>query len=87
MKKILITDDDPFVASIYKDKFQAEGFEVQVAGDGKAALAQIASNPPDVVLLDLMLPEMDGVPPGSLIRRSMNRSVSTNTGVLATPMR
>jgi CheY-like chemotaxis protein len=61
MNKILITEDDPFIASLYQEKFQAHGFEVTVAGDAKTAMRQLARNPPDVVLLDLMLPEVTGV--------------------------
>jgi len=61
MTRILITEDDPFVARIYQSKFQAEGFDVSMAGDGRAAIRQLTANPPDVVLLDLMLPEINGV--------------------------
>jgi len=61
MNRILITEDDPFVARIYQSKFQAEGFDVSMAGDGSSAIRQLAANPPDVVLLDLMLPEVNGV--------------------------
>ncbi|HXH37788.1 MAG TPA: response regulator [Thermoanaerobaculia bacterium] len=61
MNKILITEDDPFVARIYQSKFQAEGFEVSMAGDGREAIRQLAANTPDVVLLDLMLPRVNGV--------------------------
>lgn len=61
MNKILITEDDPFVARIYQTRFQAEGFEVSMAGDGSSAIRQLSVNPPDVVLLDLMLPQVNGV--------------------------
>ncbi len=61
MKKILITEDDPFVARIYQTRFRSEGFEVSIAGDGSRAIRQLTANPPDVVLLDLMLPQINGV--------------------------
>ena len=61
LKKLLITDDDPLVVNIYKNKFEAEGFDVAVAADGQAALLQIQRQRPDVVLMDLMLPGIDGV--------------------------
>jgi DNA-binding response OmpR family regulator len=61
MTKILITEDDTFLANIYKEKCQAEGFEVQLTTDGKAAIEELKRNPPDLILLDLMLPDTDGV--------------------------
>ncbi len=61
MKHILITEDDPFTANICSDKFSQGGFEVSLAHDGKAAIELLKSHPPDVVLLDLMLPEIDGI--------------------------
>ena len=61
MKKILITEDDQLMATICQEKFQSEGFEVAVARDGHAAIHQLRISPPDIVLLDLMLPEVNGV--------------------------
>jgi len=61
MKKILITEDDQVMATICQEKFQSEGFEVAVARDGHAAIHQLKISPPDIVLLDLMLPEVNGV--------------------------
>ena len=61
MKKILITEDDQVMATICQEKFQSEGFEVAVARDGHAAIHQLRVSPPDIVLLDLMLPEVNGV--------------------------
>ncbi|MES2981308.1 MAG: response regulator [Verrucomicrobiota bacterium] len=61
MKHILITEDDRFLAGVYRTKFLAEGYEVSVVHDGAAAIEQLVVNPPHVVLLDLMLPEIDGL--------------------------
>lgn len=60
MKKILLVEDDPFLVDIYKTKFKDEGFEVEVAQEGKQALAKIEEQNPDVLLLDLVLPHLDG---------------------------
>src|SRR4051812_34893497 len=61
MKKILITEDDSLMAEIYRDNFEGEGFAAEVACDGAVALQRLKINPPDVVLLDLMLPSVNGV--------------------------
>ncbi|MDB6068454.1 MAG: Response regulator receiver protein [Pedosphaera sp.] len=61
MKKILIIEDDQVVASIYRNKFSAEGFRVEVAFDGESGFELIESFHPDVVILDLMLPRITGL--------------------------
>jgi DNA-binding response OmpR family regulator len=61
VKKILITEDDQFIANIYRQKFQSEGYEADIAETGKIALQKLKAAPPDIVLLDLMLPEVYGI--------------------------
>ncbi len=61
MKRIVVVDDQPILGSIYRTKFTAEGFQVDVAADGQEALELIKRTNPDVVLLDLMLPKVDGI--------------------------
>src|SRR5918911_1468535 len=61
MKKILIIEDDPIVAHIYRTRLEKEGYEVEVAPDGQAGFYRIHEVGPDAVLLDLMLPKMNGV--------------------------
>lgn len=61
MKRVLIIDDDQFVLKVYQSKFEAEGIRAEVAADPIAALTQVRANVPDLVLLDLMLPGMNGV--------------------------
>jgi DNA-binding response OmpR family regulator len=61
MQRILITEDDKFIANICRGKFEQEGFEVIVAHDGRAAIESLKSTIPDAVLLDLMLPEINGI--------------------------
>ena len=60
MPKILIIDDDAFLSSIYKQRFEADGFEVVIAVSGEDGLRMAAEKKPDVILLDLLMPRMDG---------------------------
>lgn len=59
-KKVAIIEDDIAIVQMYRMKFQAEGYDVQTASDGKAGLELVKTFKPDVVLLDLMMPEMGG---------------------------
>lgn len=58
--KILLIDDDPFIVDMYVLKFKEEHFEVETAHDGKEGLKKIKEYNPDVVLLDVVMPAMDG---------------------------
>lgn len=58
--KILIVEDDKFLADIYQTKFDLEGFKVFVAGDGEQGLKLAKSKRPAVILLDILLPKLDG---------------------------
>lgn len=58
--KVLAVDDDPDLLSLLELVFRREGYEVIVAPDGAAALELVDSEGPDVILLDLMMPAMDG---------------------------
>jgi DNA-binding response OmpR family regulator len=60
MSKILLAEDDPLISEIYQKKFKTEGIEADVAVTGKEVLKKISENNYDVVLLDLVLPEMNG---------------------------
>ncbi|MEU5180511.1 response regulator transcription factor [Streptomyces longwoodensis] len=59
--RILVVDDDPTVAEVVTGYLDRAGYVVDRAGDGPAALARAAGNRPDLVVLDLMLPGMDGL--------------------------
>ncbi len=61
MKRVLIVEDDQIVGNIYRHKFQVEGFQVALAGDGETGYKAVADFKPDVVILDLMLPRLNGV--------------------------
>ena len=60
MKRIVIVEDDTVVGFVYKTSLTKEGFNVELATDGEAGLSRITANPPDAVLLDLMLPKVNG---------------------------
>ena len=60
MATILVVDDDPALRALIRLVLEAEGHEVADAPSGERALARVAENPPDLVLLDLMMPGMDG---------------------------
>lgn len=68
--RMLIVEDDPAVASALRRRLAFEGFEVDVAEDGLRALDVAAERPPDLVILDLMLPGMDGLEVARRLRRA-----------------
>jgi DNA-binding response OmpR family regulator len=61
MHKIFIIEDDEIVAEMYKDKLQAEGYHVEVAHDGESGYLRLRTFKPDLLLLDMMVPELAGV--------------------------
>ncbi len=60
MKKILLVEDDPFLIDIYSTKLSEEGFQVFVARDGSQVLEMIRENEPNIIVLDIVLPNIDG---------------------------
>lgn len=61
MAKILIVEDDPFLLKMYTKKLQVAGFDVETAGDGEEGLAKLKSFKPDLALMDVMLPKLNGI--------------------------
>ncbi len=61
MTRILVVDDEPQIVRALRINLRARGYDVDVAADGRAALAAAAQHPPDLVVLDLGLPDMEGV--------------------------
>lgn len=60
MTRIAIIEDDPVISQMYRMKFEADDFEVQLADNGKRGVALVQSFKPDLILLDLQMPTMDG---------------------------
>ena len=59
-KRILVVDDEPDFCSIVQGNLEKQGFDVEIAYDGKQGLEKVKANPPDAIVLDVMMPEMDG---------------------------
>lgn len=70
MAKIAIIEDDPVISQMYRMKFEADGFNVQLANNGKRGVALAEDFKPDLILLDLAMPEMNGEEALSIIRSS-----------------
>jgi DNA-binding response OmpR family regulator len=60
LQKILLVEDDGFLASIYAQKLELEGFEAALATNGEDGLRLAQKDHPDLILLDLLMPKMDG---------------------------
>jgi DNA-binding response OmpR family regulator len=58
-QRVLVVDDDPTVSDVVRRYLERAGFEVVLAGDGRSALRMFEAEPPDLVILDLMLPGSD----------------------------
>jgi DNA-binding response OmpR family regulator len=70
VKTILVVDDEPNIVELLRLYLEQEGFGVLAAGDGDIALAMVDRQPPDLVILDLMLPRLDGFEVTRRIRRT-----------------
>ena len=75
MKRILIIEDDRDIVELVRYNLASEGFDVSSSSDGSAGLAQVRKSPPDLLVLDLMLPKMPGLEVCKEIRRdsALNR--------------
>lgn len=60
MNRIYIVDDEPDMVELLATVLKAEGYEVETYTDGRAALARVLDEPPELLLLDLMMPDLDG---------------------------
>lgn len=90
MTKIAIIEDDAVINQMYRMKFEADGFEVQVADNGKSGVAMVQEFMPDLILLDLQMPEMRGDEALAVIRSQpwgarIPVMILTNLGVEESP--
>lgn len=60
MAKILLVDDDALLVRMYQKKFENDGYIVATADDGESALQKVAELKPDLILLDIMMPKVNG---------------------------
>ena len=68
-KKILVVDDEKHIVRLVQVNLQKEGYEVIGAGNGREALERVAAEKPDLIVLDVMMPEMDGYETARAIRQ------------------
>lgn len=61
MTKILIVEDDPLISRMYQKIFKFEGYDVETAGDGQEGIDKVRSVNPTLVILDVMMPKMNGL--------------------------
>src|SRR5262249_37249729 len=76
--RILIVEDDPDIAQLVARYLEKAGFQTELAGNGREALQSIATRLPDLMVLDLMLPQVDGI--------EICRSVRASTATAALPI-
>ena len=86
MEKILIVEDDGLMSRIYRRIFVAHGYDVDVAGNGEEALIKIKNQTPGLIILDVMMPKMNGVELLKILKadpltRPINVVLLTNLGV------
>jgi DNA-binding response OmpR family regulator len=68
--RILVVDDDPVIQRLLQVNFELEGYEVILAGDGEAGLAAARSERPDCLVLDVMMPKMNGLQVAAALKGS-----------------
>jgi DNA-binding response OmpR family regulator len=78
-KKVLIVDDDEFLLEMYALKFRQSGFAVDVAENGKKALEKITESAPDILLLDVVMPSVDGF---QVLQEIKSRKLAPNAIVI-----
>jgi len=80
MPKILIADDDENISLLYKEELEEEGYEVEIAKNGRECLEKIKSFDPELIVMDIRMPEMDGIEAlGRVIAGQKNVPIVLNT--------
>jgi two-component system response regulator MprA len=87
MPNVLVVDDDPKIRSVLGRGLHFEGYDVQLAADGAEALKIARETPPDVIVLDVMLPDMDGMEVCRRLRRGISTPILMLTARDAVPDR
>jgi two-component system alkaline phosphatase synthesis response regulator PhoP len=77
--KLLLIEDDVTLVKMYERKFTSDGYEVAVAYDGEEGLKKATDEKPDLIILDLMLPKLDGI---TLFKKLRSQAVTFKTPVL-----
>jgi len=80
VKRVLVVDDEPKILALARDYLEHAGFQVAGASDGQEALAAIRSGHPDLVVLDLGLPGLDGLDVARALRKTSNVPIVMLTG-------
>jgi len=68
VSRVFVVDDEPDVVELLQTMLELEGFQVETATNGRSALAHLLANPPDLLILDLMMPDLDGMELLKLLR-------------------
>lgn len=78
-ERVLVADDDPDILTVVKVNFELDGFEVETAVDGEEALLRATANPPHVIVLDIMMPRMDGL---TALHRLRSQAATANVPII-----
>jgi len=79
-KKILVVDDEEGLRLLYKEVLETEGYDVLIARNGKEAIQQLEEGKPDLIILDIVMPVMDGMEAlGRIVGRDRKIPVILNT--------
>ncbi|MEJ2068458.1 MAG: response regulator [Deltaproteobacteria bacterium] len=80
MAKLLVVDDDENICLLYEEEFTEEGYEVEIARNGKECIEKLKSFSPDLIIMDIRMPEMDGIEAlGKVIAKEKNIPIILNS--------
>ena len=80
MAKLLIVDDDENICLLYEEEFAEAGYDVEIAKNGKECVEKLKSFSPDLIILDIRMPQMDGIEAlGKIIAKEKNIPVILNS--------
>jgi len=80
MTKLLIVDDDENICLLYEEEFTEGGYDVEIAKNGKECVEKLKSFSPDLIILDIRMPQMDGIEAlGKIIAKEKNIPVILNS--------